>query len=110
MSSLLVIGGDKLGAIPDQLKKLGFSDVLHVDGRKVQMVKKEIPDNVDLILILTDFINHNLAKKIKDRASKKEIPICYSRRSWCAIYKSLTSCEYACEQCPYLKNESSVLH
>ncbi|SDY06727.1 hypothetical protein SAMN05421736_101284 [Evansella caseinilytica] len=104
MSSLLVIGGDKLGAIPDNLKNLGFKDVIHIDGRKVQMVKKEIPDHIDIILILTDYINHNLAKKIKNKASKKEIPICYARRSWCAIYSSLTNCEIACEQCPFLSH------
>ncbi|MGJ9384936.1 dihydroorotate dehydrogenase [Salipaludibacillus neizhouensis] len=104
MSSLLVIGGDKLGTIPVRLKDLGFQEIVHIDGRKVKMIKKEIPENVDLILILTDFINHNLAKKIKDKAAKKSVPICYAKRSWCAIYQSLSNCEHACAHCPMLKN------
>lgn len=104
MSSLLVIGGDKLGTIPVRLKDIGFQEIVHINGRKVKMIKKEIPDNIDLILILTDFINHNLAKKIKDKAAKKEVPICYSKRSWCSIYKSLSNCEVACAQCPLLQN------
>ncbi|MFA9558578.1 DUF2325 domain-containing protein [Evansella sp. AB-rgal1] len=104
MASLLVIGGDKLGSIPTHLKGLGFQEVIHMDGRKVQMVKRDIPDQVDLILVLTDFINHNLAKKIKDKATKKDVPICFSRRSWCAIYQALTTCEVACEHCPFLKS------
>lgn len=104
MSSLLVYGGDKLGAIPNHLKNMGFKEIIHIDGRKVQMVKREIPDRVDLVLVLTDFINHNLAKKIKLNANKKNIPICYSKRSWCSIYESLVNCEHACEQCPFLKN------
>ncbi|ADU31736.1 DUF2325 domain-containing protein [Evansella cellulosilytica] len=103
MASLLIYGGDQLGSIPKQLENIGFHHILHIDGRKTRTVKKEIPENVDLILILTDFINHNLAKKIKARAEKKDIPICYSRRSWCAIYQSLMSCEKACDNCPFLK-------
>ncbi|MDG5786060.1 DUF2325 domain-containing protein [Evansella sp. AB-P1] len=110
MASLLVIGGDKLGAIPSHLKDVGFHEIIHIDGRKVQMVKREIPDNIDLILVLTDFINHNLAKKIKDKANKKDVPICFSRRSWCAIYQSLTTNEIACDQCPFLKVNPSNNH
>ncbi|MDQ0253991.1 hypothetical protein J2S74_001364 [Evansella vedderi] len=104
MASLLVIGGDKLGSIPNNLLNMGFQEVIHLDGRKVKMVKRDIPENVDLILILTDFINHNLAKKIKDKANKKNVPICFARRSWCSIYNTLVSCDNACEKCPFLKN------
>ncbi|UTR13915.1 DUF2325 domain-containing protein [Salipaludibacillus sp. LMS25] len=103
MSALLLIGGDNLGSIPGKLKNIGFSEVIHVDGRKVKMVKNEIPERVDLILILTDFVNHNLSNKIKNKAGKKDIPICYSKRSWSCIYKSLTTCDNICEQCPFLK-------
>lgn len=103
MASLLVIGGNKLGSIPGNLKSIGFEEIMHLDGRKVQMVKREIPDNIDLILILTDFINHNLAKKIKDKACKKNVPICFARRSWCSIYTALVSCDNACAKCPFLK-------
>ncbi|WP_416148224.1 DUF2325 domain-containing protein [Salipaludibacillus sp. HK11] len=104
MASLLIYGGDQLGAIPKHLENIGFDNIVHIDGKKTRTIKKEIPENIDLILILTDFINHNLAKKIKGRAEKRKIPICYSRRSWCAISKTIYSCEEACQQCPFLKN------
>jgi len=106
MTSLLIIGGDQLGAITKHLKTIGFADILHIDGRKSRMIKQDIPDGIDLILVLTDFISHNLAKKIKGRAEKKNIPICFSRRSWCSIYKSLASCEQACEHCPFIRNDT----
>ncbi|UCZ54199.1 DUF2325 domain-containing protein [Bacillus shivajii] len=102
MATLLIIGGDQLGAIPKHLESLGFKEINHIDGRKKSMIRKDIPDNTDLILILTDFINHNLAKKIKGRAEKRNIPICFSRRSWCSIYKTMVTCEHACEHCPFL--------
>lgn len=109
MSSLLVYGGDNLNSITGHLKNIGFDEVMHISGRKVKMVKKEIPDNVDLILILTDYINHNLVKSIKGRAAKRDVPIVYSKRSWCAIYKALTACNDACEQCPFLKYQENVV-
>ncbi|AOM83706.1 putative diverged CheY-domain [Salisediminibacterium beveridgei] len=110
MSSLMVIGGDQLGNIPDKLKALGFDDVLHISGRKTQMVKRDIPEGVDLILVLTDFINHNIAKKIKAKASKQNIPICYSKRSWCTIYQTLNTNQDACRTCPFLKEGNCHLN
>ena len=53
MDGLMIIGADRLGAIPDRLKELGFQDIKHVSGRKVKMVQKEIPPNIDLVLVLT---------------------------------------------------------
>jgi hypothetical protein len=102
MASLLIFGGDQLGAIPKHLKNIGFEKIHHIDGRKQKMLTKKIPENTDLILVLTDFISHNLAKNVKERAEKREIPVCFSRRSWCAIQKSIVSSEQACKHCPFL--------
>lgn len=103
MNSLLIVGADKLGAIPDRLSELGFSDIMHISGRKVKMVHREIPENIDLVLVLTDFINHNVSSKLKERAKEKAIPVCYAKRSWCSIYKALSACNEVCEQCPLLE-------
>ncbi|MCK0473881.1 DUF2325 domain-containing protein [Halalkalibacter sp. APA_J-10(15)] len=101
MSSLLIVGADRLGSIPKKLEQLGFDEIIHLSGRKVQMVKRRIPAHVDLILVLTDFINHNLSSVLKKKASEQEIPICYAKRSWCSIYQAIGDCE---SQCAY-KNE-----
>ncbi|MBU5592912.1 DUF2325 domain-containing protein [Clostridium sp. MSJ-4] len=79
--SVLVIGGDKLGNIKDYLKQNGFQTINHVTGRKKGDLKVDIPVNTDLVLILTDFIGHQLTKTIKGRVKEKEATVIYSKRS-----------------------------
>lgn len=93
MSSLLIVGADHLGEIPSKLKDIGFKEIIHISGRKVQQVKKEIPNHVDLILVLTDYINHNLSSALKKKANEQAVPICYAKRSWCSIYQAIGKCE-----------------
>ncbi|WP_257351022.1 DUF2325 domain-containing protein [Pseudalkalibacillus decolorationis] len=89
MRSLLIVGADHLGVIPDKLVSVGFDKVVHISGRKVQMVKKGIPENISSILVLTDYVNHNLSAVIKQRAKNQAIPIFYAKRSWCSIYQAI---------------------
>ncbi|MBB6444229.1 DUF2325 domain-containing protein [Bacillus benzoevorans] len=89
MNSLLIIGADHLGVIPDKLASVGFRKILHMNGRKVQMVKRDIPESINCILILTDYVNHNLTAVIKKRAKNQSIPIYYAKRSWSSIYHVL---------------------
>ncbi|KAA9021589.1 DUF2325 domain-containing protein [Niallia endozanthoxylica] len=88
MNSLLIIGGDDLGVIPDKLSSYGFDEILHTNGRKVKMVSKKIPEHINCILVLTDFVNHNLSTVIKKRAKTKSIPIFYAKRSWSSIQQA----------------------
>ncbi|MFD2706424.1 MULTISPECIES: DUF2325 domain-containing protein [Salibacterium] len=106
MDTLMIVGADKLGAIPKRLQEAGFQDISHVSGRKVKMVHKSIPEHVDLILILTDFINHNMTDKLKRKAKEQNVPVCYAKRSWCSIYKTLVNSEEICRKCPAIKNMS----
>ncbi|MGJ7922622.1 DUF2325 domain-containing protein [Neobacillus sp. LXY-4] len=89
MNSLLIVGADHLGVIPDKLTSVGFDKVFHINGRKVQMVKKELPEQINCILVLTDYVNHNLSTVIKKRAKTQSIPIYYAKRSWSSIYNAL---------------------
>lgn len=89
MKSLLIIGGDHLGKITQKLELEGFKEVIHINGRKTQMVRKAIPCHVNLIIVLTDFINHNLSTAIKRKAQEKGIPIRFSKRSWSSIYEEI---------------------
>ncbi|GAB7388585.1 DUF2325 domain-containing protein [Bacillaceae bacterium] len=90
MASLLIVGADHLGNIYDRLSEIGFDEILHLTGRKVQTVKKGIPGNVDLVLVLTDYVNHNLSKVVKQKAKEQEVPICFAKRSWSSIRLVLT--------------------
>jgi len=89
MSTLLIVGGDHLGNIERNLMEMGFVDVIHITGRKVQMVKKDIPERINSILVLTDFVNHNLSKSIKQKAKELALPVFYANRSWSSIQKVL---------------------
>lgn len=93
MSSLLIVGADHLGKIPSKLEGIGFKEIIHISGRKVQQVKKEIPNHIDLILVLTDYVNHNLSSVLKKKANEQSVPICYAKRSWCSIYQAIGKCE-----------------
>lgn len=89
MASILVVGADHLGNMPEHLADIGFDEVMHMSGRKCQMVRKGIPDKVDAVLVLTDYVNHNLTKAIKQQAKEQEVPIYYAKRSWCSVKKAL---------------------
>ena len=81
MAGVLVIGGDKVGAIENMLQEKGFRNVYHVSGRKKSEVKAMIPADTELIVVFINFVNHNLSKNIKKLAKQKQVPIVFCRRS-----------------------------
>jgi hypothetical protein len=87
MSSIMVVGGDRLKHITSRLENEGYTDIIHLDGRKSSMVKREIPEHTEFVLVITDFINHNMAKVIKEKAKKQEKPVYFVKHSWSAIQK-----------------------
>ncbi len=103
--TVTVIGGDHLGAIPDNLKENGYDQVKHLTGRKIKHVKRGFPENCDLVLVLTDYVGTKLSRVIKTEAKKKEIPVIFARRSWSCIAKEMNrvnckNCQ-ARPKCPY---------
>lgn len=91
--SVLIVGGDHLGGIPKELDKLGVNEVRHLTGRSGQKIRDGIPEKMDFIIMLYDFVNHNLAHKIKNLAENKDIPILYAKRSWSSIYQKMKECQ-----------------
>ena len=83
--SVLIVGGDRLGSIPKELHKFGFTEVHHLSGRGNQKVHNRIPQSPEFIIVLYDYVNHNLAGKIKRFAVNGGIPIIYAKRSWSSI-------------------------
>ncbi|MFZ5754608.1 MAG: DUF2325 domain-containing protein [Bacillota bacterium] len=83
--SVLVIGGDRLGNIYDNLQKKGFTRIQHLCGRKKGHLKSDITGNFDVILVLTDHVNHSLARLVKKRARQTNTTVIYARRSWSDI-------------------------
>lgn len=83
--SILIIGGDRLGNIMDNLRGIGFKDIRHISGRKKSHLELKVTQKVDVVLVLTDFVNHELAKKIKEAYKNGHCQTVFVRRSWCHI-------------------------
>ncbi|GAB6100204.1 DUF2325 domain-containing protein [Halanaerocella petrolearia] len=90
--SVLIVGGDRLGKIPERLSNCGFSCIKHISGRKCQNCR--VDRETDMVLVLTDYVGHNLCEKVKSKAKAREIPVLFSRRSWSSIYKKLNFCGF----------------
>jgi hypothetical protein len=90
---VLIVGGDHLGNIPRELDKLGVDYIRHVTGRSGQKINGDIPETVDFIIVLYDYVNHNLANKIKKCAFNRRIPVVYAKRSWSSIYRKMKECQ-----------------
>lgn len=89
----MIVGADHLGNIKEKLMNYGVKNVLHMDGRKVNMIRRDIPEHIDVVFVMTDYINHNLAKMIKQKAKSQEVPTYFVKRSWCSIFQVLQKCE-----------------
>lgn len=80
--SILVVGGDYLDGIFHDLRALGFKSLQHIQGRKNMAAEQVvIPHRTDVVLVLTDYVNHNLARSIKCKARQKNIPVIFCKRS-----------------------------
>jgi hypothetical protein len=86
---VLIVGGDHLGNIPRELDKLGVDYIRHLTGRSSQKINGGVPETVDFIIVLYDYVNHNLANKIKKFAFSRSIPVVYAKRSWSSIYRKM---------------------
>jgi hypothetical protein len=87
---LLIYGADNLGVIDKKLHDIGIQRILHVSGRNNREQKKiRFPKHIDYILVFTDFVNHRTAAHVKKEAKQRQIPLIFSKRSWCFLEKSL---------------------
>jgi hypothetical protein len=87
--SVFIVGGDYLGNIPAKLKGFGFTEIMHLSGRKKGHVTVEIPSQVDVVLVLTNYVNHGCAVKIKEKARKMGVRTLFARRAWSHISEML---------------------
>nr|WP_256205478.1 DUF2325 domain-containing protein [Calditerricola satsumensis] len=65
--TVLVVGADRLGNIEAFFRKQGYREILHVSGRKASDTAIHIPSHVHMVVVFTDFVNHNLARVIKPK-------------------------------------------
>ncbi len=98
--AVLIIGGDKIDAVSSVVKNFSFDKVIHWDARKQSSVRKEIPQDVKLVIMLTNFLNHNAMNKFKNEAKRKAIDFICAKRSESSVY---------CELCKKFNPNGCVL-
>lgn len=87
---ILIVGADNLGGIERNLKLINKAKIVHVTGRNTADRKCcSLSPAIKLVLILTDFVNHNTAKVYKRQAKLSGIPLICAKRSWSAIERKL---------------------
>ena len=71
--SAVVVGADRLGNIPDLLKGHNISITHHISGRDPSHQKKtlQLPSGTQLVILLTDFLGHNVMKTFRNAAARR---------------------------------------
>lgn len=107
----VVVGADRLGNIPDLLGTHNIRIIHHVSGRDPSHQRRtlQLPSGTELVILLTDFLGHNVMKSFRQAAQRSGAKVMACRRSVCAMQQALEQsglCNSAqmakpmCEQCP----------
>lgn len=102
--SAVIVGADRLGNIPTLLQTHNIQIKQHISGREPSHQKKTLalPSGTQLLILLTDFLGHNVMKTFRAAAQRSGIKVVACRRSVCSVRAALTQEGY-CEDCPYNK-------
>jgi len=79
--TILVVGSDRISKISEKLYVEGAKKIIHWNGRNKSFQNKLIPSNVEKVIVLCDFLNHNLMYSIKRQTKLKGIPVVYNKGS-----------------------------
>lgn len=74
----LIVGADAIGRKENYLAvRFGADEVLHWDGRG-----KKFPPflMVNMVIVLTGFINHGMMQHVKKEAKKRSVQVVYLKR------------------------------
>ena len=85
----LIVGGDRVSSCKDFLTQQGFGPVRHWTGRNQSECHRQIPLDTRVVVVMVDFVNHGLAKKIRRLADCMAVPVVFSRRSVCHLSNAL---------------------
>ncbi len=85
----VIVGGDYIKQIEKVFAGKGVTRVEHWTGRKSGDLRKTLPGDTSLVVLLCDYLNHSLAKKVRDDAERLGLPVIYCRRSLGALCRKL---------------------
>jgi hypothetical protein len=77
----LVVGGDNIESLRQELLAQGIQRVTHWSGRKHVEKYNLIPRNIELVVVLVNYVNHSLSSRVKKEAKRLRLPVIYSRNS-----------------------------
>jgi hypothetical protein len=85
-----LVGGDRLGNIPQILEAQGIEVMRHVCGRGANEQRRTtLPRGTDLLILFTDFLNHNAMRAFREAARNVGVPVLACRRSASALVEAL---------------------
>lgn len=112
--SVLILGGDRIDPLKELLYDLGVPNILHWAARNQKCGRKQdkpIPTGVNIVVMLTNFLNHNSMKHYRAEAKSKSIPIIYTTRStqclredFLKLVSELDEESEICKQCKHYLN------
>ena len=76
----MIVGGDNIDATRRALIAGGYSDVVHWSGRKRNDLTRTIPAGIGHMVIMLEFVNHNLARRMKSVARAQQISVAFIGR------------------------------
>ena len=89
----LIVGADYIEPLKKTMEEMGNFQVEHWTGRKSGDLRRSIPKNVDLCIVLCDYVSHGLVRKVREDAKALGLPVLYCRRSLGEVREKLR--EYA---------------
>lgn len=113
----VLVGADQLGRIPELLDRFGIRIKTHISGRNASHQRKlpSLPKEVDLVVLFTDFIGHNVMRHYRQLAQRSGVPVLACRRSATCLEQELQCAlgrhsqfkgkddTRACTNCPHRK-------
>lgn len=99
----MLVGADRLGNIPSVLDEFGIRIAAHVTGRDRAHRRRvaDLPAGVELVILFTDFLGHNVMTRFRQAAGKAGVEFVCCRRSVCALKQVLDRRESTkCRECP----------
>src|SRR5699024_12653138 len=87
----VIVGADRLGKIPQLLKKHNIRVSRHISGRDPAQQKKglQLPSGTEVLILLTDFLGHNVMKSFRAAAKKAGVQVVACRSAVSSTQQAL---------------------
>lgn len=77
----LIVGGDYIEPLRREVVAHGMEHVEHWDGRKPGCLTRTLPAGTRVVIVLCDYIGHQLQVGLKKQAGRAGVPVLFCRRS-----------------------------